>query len=89
MGTQLRAVLWAEQETITDLMHKDILTPIVRSDETPTFCYIEPLAAPFSLAQFVVQYCNGRPMGSCKHTISNRTHRKTAICVPVIKTHIM
>jgi hypothetical protein len=49
-------------------MHKDILTSIIGSNETPAFGNVEPLAAASALPEFGLWYCNGRPMGSCKHT---------------------
>jgi hypothetical protein len=49
-------------------MHKHVLTTIMRGDEPPALCNIEPLAAAFSLPQFGLRYCNGWPMGSCKYT---------------------
>jgi hypothetical protein len=47
-------------------MHKNILATIIRGDETPALCNIEPLTATFALPEFGLWYCNTWPMGSCK-----------------------
>jgi hypothetical protein len=47
-------------------MHKDILTAIIRGDETPSLRNIEPLPATFALTKFGFWYCNSWPMGSWK-----------------------